>query len=74
MEKRAGDGVEDLFAEARQATLSAEELLRRYCTLAYARLGSYEAAAERLGLDRRTVRAKVDEALLGRLRMPVGGG
>ncbi len=59
---------EDLFAEARVAALSAEDLLRRYCTLAYARLGSYEAAAQRLGLDRRTVKAKVDEPLLERLR------
>lgn len=61
----AGD---DLFAPARLGQCSAEELLRRYCTLVYARMGSYEGAAERLGLDRRTVRAKVDPVLLSALR------
>ncbi len=58
----------DLFAEARTASISADELLRRYCTLAYVRLGTYEAAAARLGIDRRTVKAKVDEGLLAQLR------
>ncbi|MCW5965657.1 MAG: sigma-54-dependent Fis family transcriptional regulator [Bryobacterales bacterium] len=58
----------DLFAEARAASLSAEDLMRRYCTLVYARLGTYEAAAERLGLDRRTVKAKVDDGLLAKIR------
>ena len=40
-------------------TLSADELLRRYCTLAFEKYGSYEAAAERLGMDRRTLRKRV---------------
>lgn len=68
---RTGEPAEtgDLFAEARTASLSADDLLRRYCTLVYARLGTYEAAAERLGLDRRTVKAKVDEDLLVRIRL-----
>jgi transcriptional regulator with AAA-type ATPase domain len=48
--------------------LTAEEALRKYCTLVYARTGSYEAAARRLGLDRRTVKAKIDTELLGALR------
>jgi transcriptional regulator with AAA-type ATPase domain len=43
---------------------SAEEILRRYCTLVYAQSGSYQEAARRLGLDRRTVKAKVDPELL----------
>jgi DNA-binding NtrC family response regulator len=50
-----------------RAELSAEELLRRYCTLVYVRTGSYSKAAERLGLDRRTVRAHVDPALLAQI-------
>jgi hypothetical protein len=37
-------------------------------TLVYSRTGSYEETARRLGLDRRTVKAKVDPELLGRLR------
>lgn len=64
----AGDHADDLFAGARACAISADALLVRYCTLAYARLGTYEAAAARLGLDRRTVKAKVDAALLERLR------
>ena len=44
--------------------------MRRYCTLVYARSGSYEEAARRLGLDRRTVKARIDETLLERLKQP----
>ena len=48
--------------------LTADELLRIHCTRVYHKAGSYEEAARRLGLDRRTVKAKIDEDLLGRLR------
>jgi transcriptional regulator with PAS, ATPase and Fis domain len=57
------------FADAvRTGQLTAEELLRRYCTLVYADCGSYEEAARRLDLDRRTVRAKVDCAWIEQLQ------
>ncbi len=46
---------------------TADELLRQYCTLIYSEVGSYEESARRLGLDRRTVKAKLDENLLERL-------
>src|SRR5205814_158747 len=49
-------------------TLSADEVLRRYCTLVYATTGSYQETGRRLGLDRRTVREKVDARLLDDLR------
>ncbi len=52
----------------RSGELNAEKLLRRYCTRVYAQAGSYEEAARRLGLDRRTVKARVDSDLLKRLR------
>ncbi|MDZ7638623.1 MAG: hypothetical protein U5J83_10335 [Bryobacterales bacterium] len=53
---------DDRFAGLREGLLSAEDLLCRYCTLVYSQTGSYEGAAARLGLDRRTVKAKVEKA------------
>ncbi len=47
---------------------SADALLRDYTTRVYAKVGSYEAAARVLGLDRRTVKAKIDPELLEELR------
>jgi DNA-binding NtrC family response regulator len=47
---------------------TADGLLRRYCTLVYHRTGSYQETARRLELDRRTVRDKIDPALLEELR------
>jgi len=64
----AEDPVEEFAAEARAGRLTADELLGRYVTIVYSRTGSYEETARRLGLDRRTVKSKVDEALLRRLR------
>jgi ActR/RegA family two-component response regulator len=53
--------------DARAGRLSADELLTRYVTIVYHRTGSYEETARRLGLDRRTVKAKVDHGLLAKL-------
>ena len=51
--------VREALAEAVcSGRLSAEDLLRHYCTLVYADAGTYQAAARRLGLDHRTVKAK----------------
>lgn len=58
----------DLGATLRAGTLTADELLRYYCTFVYERTGSYEGAARRLKLDRRTVKAKVDPSLLDELQ------
>lgn len=52
-------------------TLTAEELLSQYCTLVYSQTRSYEETAHRLGLDRRTVRKKVDSQLLAQLRAKI---
>ena len=49
-------------------SLTADMLLRRYCTVVYAQTGSYQETARRLELDRRTVRDKVDAELLAELR------
>lgn len=46
---------------------SADDLLRHYCTLLYATSRNYSTVAEKLQIDRRTVRAKVDQELLREL-------
>lgn len=45
----------------------ADGLLDAYCTLMYSRTGSYQESARRLGIDRRTVKSRVNEALLSEL-------
>lgn len=51
--------AEQMIEAMGQGRMSAEELLRKYCAMVYAQTGSYEETARRLGLDRRTVKAKV---------------
>ena len=41
--------------------LSAEEVMGHYAALVYRQTGTYEETARRLGLDRRTVKAKVED-------------
>jgi predicted DNA-binding protein (UPF0251 family) len=52
--------VAGLAQRIERQELTADELLQAYCRLVYQRWGSFEQAAKRLQLDRRTVRAKVD--------------
>jgi len=47
------------LAAAEQGTLTAEDLLNHYCRWIYAQVGTYEATAERLGIDRRTVKRRI---------------
>ena len=60
-------GRQALFADAEKGELTADQLLRRYCTLVYARTGSYEETGRRLQLDRRTVKSRIDPHLLEEL-------
>jgi DNA-binding NtrC family response regulator len=60
--------ADDMFAPAREGALTAEALVQRYCTLVYAQTGSYEETGRRLGLDRRTVKSRIDRPLLERLK------
>ena len=54
---------EDELAQAfRSGNLTADELLCRYCASLYRQTGSYQETARRLGLDRRTVKAKIASA------------
>ena len=59
-----------LATDLRDGILTAEEMLRRYCTMVYARSGSYQETARRLELDRRTVKRHIDPELLARLTDP----
>lgn len=51
------DALESSLANAE---LTADELLTLYCRLKYEKNGSYLKTAQQLGLDRRTVKARVD--------------
>ncbi len=54
-----GDETDAWLADVRSGSLTADQLLRRYCQLVYDQTGSYEQAARRLRLDRRTVKSKI---------------
>ncbi len=58
---------EQFLREAGEGALSAEELLSKYVTLVYARVGTYEEVGRRLGLDRRTVKSRLNQELLSQL-------
>jgi len=61
-----GDGQEDGFpANFRAGKLKADEVLAYYAALVYRQTGSYEEAARRLGIDRRTVKTRVEAYLDG---------
>jgi hypothetical protein len=56
------DEAAALAESMRQGTLTAEELVQRYCALVYRQTRNYLETARRLGIDRRTVKARVDAA------------
>ncbi len=61
---QASSGTEDAFFDRfRSGQLSADQLLACYAARVYRSTGSYEEAARRMGLDRRTVKAKVEAYL-----------
>lgn len=63
---RANSDDGDFFDAFRAGQLKVSELIAYYAALVYRHTGSYETAAQRLGLDRRTVKAKVQEYLASR--------
>ncbi len=57
--------ADDDFVQAlRAGRLTAEEVMSHYCTLVYAQCGNYQETARRLGVDGRTVKRRIDTALL----------
>ena len=64
-ETGARDGV---AADFTSGVLTMDDMVSRYCTLVYAQVGSYQEAARRLQIDRRTVKSRIDPDLLARLR------
>ena len=54
------DEVESFYASLAEGNFTAHELLSRYCRLHYDRLGTYEAVAKQIELDRRTVKKYID--------------
>lgn len=61
-------GQKALSEDLANGALTADELLRYYCTLVYAHTGSYGETARRLELDRRTVKSRIDPELLSRFQ------
>ncbi|UCF33811.1 MAG: sigma-54-dependent Fis family transcriptional regulator [Phycisphaerales bacterium] len=59
---------ERLAQDVSTGSLTVDELMQQYCTLVYAQAGSYEEAARRLQVDRRTVKARMDNKLLELIR------
>ena len=59
-EFRRDDESEKLAEEFLKGTLTAEDLLRRYCTLVYKQAGTYQETARRLKLDHRTIKNRID--------------
>ena len=55
-------GGDNLAQSFRAGRLTADQLVCRYCAQVYRQTGSYQETARRLGLDRRTVKAKIDLA------------
>jgi len=51
---------DEFFERFRAGALTADQLVAHYAALVYRLTGSYEEAARRMGLDRRTVKAKVE--------------
>lgn len=49
----------DMWAQLQDVQLSASDLVDWYCKYAYQKLNNFEEAGKRLGIDRRTVRARV---------------
>jgi transcriptional regulator of acetoin/glycerol metabolism len=64
-QEQPDDATERFFENFRAGQLNMSEVVSHYVAQVYRQTGSYEEAARRLELDRRTVKAKVQEYLSG---------
>jgi sigma-54 specific flagellar transcriptional regulator A len=55
------DAAKAWLAEAERGSLTADALLTHYCRSVYRQVGTYEGTAERIGLDRRTVKRRTTD-------------
>ena len=60
---RSKDSISDLL---NTGELSMDELMSHYCSLVYAQTNSYQESARKLGVDHRTVKAKISAELIER--------
>lgn len=67
----ASDPRQRIASGMLSGTYTADDLLSNYCTLLYASTPNYSHVAEKLGVDRRTVRAKLNRDLLRQLNSPI---
>ncbi len=65
-------GEAPFLAGFRRGEFSADHVLSYYAALVYRKTGSYEEAARRLGLDRRTVKSKVELFLASATQLSSG--
>ena len=63
------DPLGELDRALQASHLDSDALLTRYCTLTYARTRSFVETGRHLGMDRRTVKERIDAALLRELEM-----
>ncbi len=63
LETASASSEDELVRRFREGEFTADALLARYAAQVYRLTGSYEEAARRMGLDRRTVKAKIEAFL-----------
>jgi transcriptional regulator with AAA-type ATPase domain len=61
---------ERIGAAVAAGRMTFDEVFDAYCTLVYAQTGSFKEAARRMGIDRRTVKARLNAKLLAELNAP----
>jgi len=63
MDQKPASSEDDLQRRFEAGEITADELLSRYAATVYRLTGSYKEAARRMGVDRRTVKARVEAFL-----------